>query len=76
MPRRPKRFIAISISITAMAMSTFNKVRKTQLDAEITNLKAKTDLKLDVVHLHEKHLDGITILMKNWSSNKQSLPIY
>jgi len=39
-----------------MAMSTFNTVRITQLDAKITTLKTKTDLMLDVVHLHKKHL--------------------
>jgi hypothetical protein len=39
-----------------MAMSTFNTVRITQLNKEINTLKEKTDLILDVVHLHEKHL--------------------
>jgi hypothetical protein len=39
-----------------MAMSTFNTVRITQLDAVFTTLKAKTDLMLNVVHLHEQHL--------------------
>ncbi len=56
MPGRPKRFIAIGISIVAMAMSTFNTVSITQLNNEISTLKEKTDLILDVVHLHEKHL--------------------
>ncbi len=56
MPGRPKRFIAIGISITAMAMSTFNTIRITQLDAKIHTLKEKTDLILYVVHLHEWHL--------------------
>jgi len=55
-PGRPKRFIAIGISIAAMAMSTFNTVQITQLNEEINTLKEKTDLILDVVHLHEKHL--------------------
>jgi hypothetical protein len=55
MPGRPKRFIAIGISIAAMAMSTFNTVRITQLNEEISTLKEKTDLILDVVHLHKKH---------------------
>ena len=58
-PGRPKRFIAIGISIAAMAMSTFNTVRITQLNEEISTLKEKTDLILDVVHLHEKHLHHI-----------------
>jgi hypothetical protein len=56
MPGRPKRFIAIGISIAAMAMSTFNTVRITQLNEEISTLKEKMDLILDVVHLHVKHL--------------------
>jgi len=58
-PGRPKRFIAIGISIAAMAMSTFNTVRITQLNEEISTLKGKTDLILDVVHLHEKHYHHI-----------------
>jgi len=58
-PGRPKCFIAIGISIAAMAMSTFNTVRITQLNEEISTLKEKTDLILDVVHLHEKHLHHI-----------------
>ncbi len=37
-------------------MSTFNTVHITQLNNEINTLKEKTDLILDVVHLHEKHL--------------------
>jgi len=37
-------------------LSTFNPVRITQLNEEISALKEKTDLILDVVHLHEKHL--------------------
>ncbi len=40
-------------------MSTFNTVRITQLNEEISTLKEKTDLILDVVHLHEKHLHHI-----------------
>ncbi len=56
MPGRPKCFIVIGISIAAMAMSTFNTVRIIQLDTEIHTLKEKTDLMLDMVHLHEKHL--------------------
>jgi predicted nuclease with TOPRIM domain len=42
-----------------MAMSTFNTVRITQLNKEISTLKEKTDLILDVVHLHEKHLHHV-----------------
>jgi hypothetical protein len=57
MPGRPKRFIAISISIAAMAMSTFNTIQITQLDAEIHTLKEKTDCMLDIVHLHEGKIE-------------------
>jgi len=39
-----------------MAMSTFNTVQITQLKEEISTLKEKTDLIMDVVHLHKKHL--------------------
>jgi hypothetical protein len=59
MPGRPKRFIAISISIAAMAMSSFNTVWITQLNKEISTLKEKTEHILDVVHLHEKHLHHV-----------------
>jgi hypothetical protein len=58
-PGRPKRFIAIGISVAAMAMSTFNTVRITQLNEEINTLKEKTDLILDVVHLHERHKNNL-----------------
>jgi hypothetical protein len=58
-PGRPKRFIALGISIAAMAMSTFNTIRITQLNEEISTLKEKTNLILDVVHLHEKHLHHV-----------------
>jgi hypothetical protein len=58
-PGRPKQFIALCISIAAMAMSTFNTVRITQLNEEISTLKEKTDLILDVVHLHKKHLNHV-----------------
>ena len=56
MPGRLKRFIHIGISIAAMATSTFNTVRITQLNKEINTLKEKTDLILDLVHLYERHL--------------------
>jgi hypothetical protein len=56
MPGRPKRFIALGILIVAMGMATFNTICITQLDAEITGLKSKTDLLLDMMHLHENHL--------------------
>jgi hypothetical protein len=44
MPGRQKWFIALGISIAAMAMSTFNTVRITLLNEEISTLKEKTDL--------------------------------
>jgi hypothetical protein len=57
MPGQAKHFITIGISIAAMAMSTFNIVRITQLDAKIHTVKEKkTDLMCNVVHLHERHL--------------------
>ncbi len=40
-------------------MLTFNTIRITQLNEEISTLKEKTDLVLDVVHLHEKHLHHV-----------------
>jgi hypothetical protein len=43
-PGRPKCFIAIGISIIAIAMSAFNTVRITQLNEEINTLKEKTNL--------------------------------
>ncbi len=58
-PGRPKRFITLGISIAAMAMSTFNTVRITHLNEEISTLKEKTNLILDVVHLHKKHLHHV-----------------
>jgi hypothetical protein len=54
-PGRPKRFIAIYIAVMAMAMSLFNAYRITELNSEISALKSKTDLLVDVSHLHEAH---------------------
>jgi hypothetical protein len=39
-----------------MAMSSINAYRITQLNSEISALKSKTDLLVDVSHLHEAHL--------------------
>ncbi len=39
-----------------MAMSSFNTYQITQLNSEISVLKSKTNLLLDVSHLHEAHL--------------------
>jgi len=55
-PGRPKRFIAICIAIAAMAMSSFNAYMITQLNSEISALKSKTNLLVDISHLHEAHL--------------------
>jgi hypothetical protein len=55
-PGRPKQFGAIGIAIAAMAMSSFNAYQITQLNLEILAFKSKTDLLVDVLHLHEAHL--------------------
>jgi hypothetical protein len=55
-PGRPKGFIAICISIAAMAMSSFNAYQITKLNSEISALKSKTDLLVDISHLNEAHL--------------------
>jgi hypothetical protein len=44
------------IAITAIAVSSFNAYRITELNKEISALKSKTDLLVDVSHLHEAHL--------------------
>jgi len=48
--------MAIGITIAAMALSSFNAYRITELNNEISALKSKTDLLVDVSHLHEAHL--------------------
>ncbi len=53
---RPKRFVAIGIAIAAMALSSFNAYRITELNNEISALKSKMDLLVDISHLHEAHL--------------------
>jgi len=55
-PGRPKQFVAIGLAIAAMVMSSFNAYRITELNTEISALKSKTDLLVDVSHLHEAHL--------------------
>jgi hypothetical protein len=55
-PGRPKQFVAIGLAIAAMALSSFNAYRITELNYEISALKWKTDLLVDVSHLHEAHL--------------------
>jgi hypothetical protein len=58
-PGRPKHFITIGLSIIAMAMSSFNAYRIMQLDSEITALKSKTDLLVDVSRLNKAHLNHL-----------------
>jgi len=48
--------VAIGLAIAAMAMSSFNAYRITKLNSKISVLKSKTDLLVDVPHLHEAHL--------------------
>jgi len=55
-PVRPKRFVAIGLAIAAMAMSSFNAYRITEHNSEISALKSKKDLLVDVSHLHEAYL--------------------
>ncbi len=56
MPRHPKHFIAQGISIIAMAIASFNTFSITHLDAEITSLKGRTDLLMEVSHIHKAHI--------------------
>jgi hypothetical protein len=56
LPGRPKWFIALGIAIAAAALSSYNAYRITELNNEISGLKSKTDLLVDVSHLHEAHL--------------------
>jgi hypothetical protein len=48
--------VAIGLDIAAMAMSSFNAYRITELNSEISALKSKMDLLVDISHLHEAHL--------------------
>ncbi len=56
LPGRPKHFIALGIAIAAAALSSYNAYRITELNNEISALKSKTDLLVDISHLHEAHL--------------------
>ncbi len=56
MPGWPKRFVGLVIAVAAMALSYFNAYRITELNNEISALKSKTDLLVDISHLHEAHL--------------------
>jgi hypothetical protein len=44
------------MAIAAMALSSFNAYQITELNSEISALKSKTVLLVDVSHLHEAHL--------------------
>jgi hypothetical protein len=48
--------VAIGLAIAAMALSSFNAYRITELNSEISALKSKTYLLVNVSHLHEAHL--------------------
>ncbi len=50
--------MALCIAIAAMALSSFNAYRITELNSEISALKSKTDLLVDISHLH--HLEEKT----------------
>ena len=67
-PGRPKLFVAIGLAIAAMALSSFNAYKITELNSEISALKSKTDLLVDVSHLHEAHLHHLG--KKTDSTNK------
>jgi hypothetical protein len=56
LPGRLKRFVALGIAIAAAALSSYNAIRIMELNSEISALKSKTDLLVDVSHLHEAHL--------------------
>jgi hypothetical protein len=52
----PKRFIALGIFIVEMTLMVFNAIKITILDGNISNLKNKTDMLLDVICLQEQHV--------------------
>jgi len=56
LPGRPKRFVALGIAIAAAALSSYNAIWMMELNNKISALKSKTDLLVDVSHLHEAHL--------------------
>jgi hypothetical protein len=58
MPGRPKCFVDLCIAIAAMALSSFNAYQITELNSEISALKSKMDLLVDISHLH--HLEEKT----------------
>jgi hypothetical protein len=58
LPGRPKQFIVLGIAIAAAALSSYNAYWITELNNEISALKSKTGLLVDVSHLHEAHLGG------------------
>jgi hypothetical protein len=55
MPGWPKCFVALGIAIAAMSPSSFNDCRITELNSEISALKSKMDLLVDVSHFHKAH---------------------
>jgi SHS2 domain-containing protein len=62
-PGRLKRFVAIGLAIAAPSTHTGS-----QLNSEILSLKLKTDLLIDISHLHEAHLHHLE--EKTYTTNK------
>ncbi len=56
------------MAIAADALSSYNAYRITELNNEISALKSKTDLLVDISHLHEAHLHHLE--EKNNATNK------
>ncbi len=48
--------MALGIAIAAMALSSFIAYRITEINSEISAVKSKTYLLVDVSHLREAHL--------------------
>jgi hypothetical protein len=54
----------------AIAMSSFNAYRITELNSDIAALKSKTDLLVDISHVHEAHLHLHHLEEKTDATNK------
>jgi hypothetical protein len=72
-PSRPKQFIAIGISIVAMAMSTLNTIQITQLNKEI---KEKRRKQTSFLMWSTYTKNTCTTWKKNWSKPKNSWLIF
>jgi hypothetical protein len=53
MPGQPKRFIALGISIIVISMILSMLIKSHNWMEKLQNLKMKTDLLVDITHLHE-----------------------